>query len=153
MGRRPELKPEEFSFGHNPFTRYRGVKTYSHQTKCLTCSEHHSAISSASPPSCRTPKQRRHGGQRDEHVSSQTGRIRPSNGPFLPHSPPPSLILDFGHGRTSTCPYALALQYRTLTLRSTPPPPTVPARPVPQSNRPVHMGVHATTGSYAIGGS
>ena len=31
-----------------------------------------SAISSASRPSCRTPKQRRHGGQRDEHVSSQS---------------------------------------------------------------------------------
>ena len=42
VGRRPELKSEEFSFVDNPFTRYRGVKTYSHHTKCFTCSEHDS---------------------------------------------------------------------------------------------------------------
>ena len=41
-----------------------------------------------------TPKQRRHGGQRDEHVSSQ--RPDPAfKRPFLPHSPP-SLDVDPG---------------------------------------------------------
>ena len=50
-----------------------------------------SAISSASPQSCQTPKPRRHGGQQDEHVSSQ--RPDPAfKRPFLPHLPP-SLIL------------------------------------------------------------
>ena len=54
------------------------------------------AISSASPPSCWTPKQRRHGGQRDgdEHVSSQ--RSDPAfKRPLLPHSPP-SLVWILG---------------------------------------------------------
>ena len=51
--------------------------------------------SSASPPSCQTQKQRRHGGQRDEDPSSQ--RQDPAfKRSFLPHSPP-SLSLDFGH--------------------------------------------------------
>ena len=60
-----------------------------------------SATSSASQPSPRTPKQRRHGGQRDEDPSSQ--RPDPAfKRPFLPHSPP-SLSLDFGQGRTTRC--------------------------------------------------
>jgi len=42
------------------------------------------AISSASPPSCWTQKQRRHGGQRDEDPSSQRPGIRPSNGISCP---------------------------------------------------------------------
>ena len=41
VGRRPELQSEEFSFADNPFTRYRGVKTYSQQNKCYTFSELH----------------------------------------------------------------------------------------------------------------
>ena len=62
-----------------------------------------SATSSASQPSPRTPKQRRHGGQRDEDPSSQ--RPDPAfKRPFLPHSPP-SLSLDFGQGRTTRCYY------------------------------------------------
>ena len=43
-------------FVDNPFTRYRGVKTYSHQTKCFTCSEHDSTLPRlrrcGSPPAC-----------------------------------------------------------------------------------------------------
>ena len=42
MGRRPELKSEDFSFVHKPFTRYRGVKTYSQQNKCYAYWELHS---------------------------------------------------------------------------------------------------------------
>ena len=41
-GRRPELKSEDFSFVDKPFTRYRGVKTYSQQNKCYAYWELHS---------------------------------------------------------------------------------------------------------------
>ena len=73
------------------------------------------AISSASPPSCRTPKQRRHGGQQYEHVSSQ--RPDPAfKRPFLPHSPP-SLSLDFGQGRTTRCKLRKYIQHITYKCR------------------------------------
>ena len=50
MGRRPELKSEEFSFVDNPFTRYRGVKTYSQQNKCYTFSELYPTVPPAALP-------------------------------------------------------------------------------------------------------
>ena len=74
-----------------------------------------SATSSASQPSPRTPKQRRHGGQRDEDPSSQ--RPDPAfKRPFLPHSPP-SLSLDFGQGRTTRCKLRKYIQHITYKCR------------------------------------
>ena len=42
MGRRPELKSEEFSFVHHPFMRYQGVNTYSQLKKWYRLLEHQS---------------------------------------------------------------------------------------------------------------
>ena len=39
LGRRPELKSEDFSKLSSPFMRYRDVKTYSQQKKCYIFSE------------------------------------------------------------------------------------------------------------------
>ena len=52
LGRRPELKSEDFSKLSSPFMRYRGVKTYSQQKKCYTFSELY-------PVSCNKAPERR----------------------------------------------------------------------------------------------